>query len=66
MSRKDYIAIANILSRWIVPMGLIGDLADYFAEENPRLNRERFIRVCLANERDRLRSESAVACWGKK
>jgi hypothetical protein len=44
MSRKDYTAIAEILSRWIVPTGLIGELAEFLAADNPRFDRERFVR----------------------
>jgi hypothetical protein len=66
MSRKDYTAIAEILSRWIVPTGLIGELAEFLAADNPRFDRERFVRACLANEKDELAVESAVVCWGRE
>lgn len=37
-SKKDYIAIGNILCRNNAPPALIGDIAGYFAEENPAFN----------------------------
>jgi len=62
MTRKDYEAIAEILSavaiereHWQVPapntvFTVMRKLADYFAEENPRFNRERFVEACSYND----------------
>jgi hypothetical protein len=48
MTRKDYVATAEILSDWADVMdyttlyALAKDFADYFAQDNERFNRNRF------------------------
>ena len=57
MTKKHYIAIAEIIrneaNQWketSLPARTVSDiaykLADYFATDNPRFNRERFIEAC--------------------
>lgn len=45
VTKKDFMAMSKILCRNGASGGLVGDLADYFKSENPRFDRERFIRA---------------------
>lgn len=48
MTRKDYVATAEILSDWADVMeyetlyALAKDFADYFSQDNPNFKRDRF------------------------
>jgi hypothetical protein len=48
MTRKDYVQTAEILSDWADAMeyetlyALAKDFADYFSQDNPRFNRDKF------------------------
>lgn len=51
LSRKDYKAIAEIMkteSRGYetIPDRISEKLADYFAQDNPRFDRDRFLAAC--------------------
>ena len=50
MTRKDYIQTANILNEYlndepILVMSLAKDFAEYFAEDNPRFDSDKFIKA---------------------
>lgn len=54
LTKKDYIAIARILAdarvRCYDPMpinNIMGGLADYFQQDNPNFDRERFKNACM-------------------
>ena len=55
MTRKDYIATAEILKTYSEAMDyfffedLVNDFADMFAEDNDRFNRVRFVEACNWN-----------------
>jgi hypothetical protein len=55
MTRKDYVATAQILNDWADVMeyetlyALAKDFADYFASDNERFNREIFYKAALKN-----------------
>ena len=42
MSRRDYNALAAILSRRTLPTGLVDELADWLEADSPRFDRGRF------------------------
>jgi hypothetical protein len=53
MTRKDYVAVADILSGYSNAMidnfwweDLVNDFADFFAKDNPNFNREKFTEAC--------------------
>ena len=56
LSRKDHKAIAKIVKKNTVRTGvvmvhikradMVFDLIDYFAQDNPQFNRERFLATC--------------------
>ena len=52
MTRKDYVAVADILSKYGERIliwdfdNLVNDFADLMAEDNPRFMRERFVQAC--------------------
>lgn len=54
MSKKHYEAIARILSaedienydRWKAVESITHKIADYFATDNPRFNKQRFLDAC--------------------
>ena len=46
MSKKDYIAIAAILRRNNTKLQICMELAQYFKQENPNFNEEKFIEAC--------------------
>lgn len=52
MSRKNYEAIAKILKEAKYRDNIIDDLADYFEDDNPNFNRDRFIAACLKDNND--------------
>ena len=43
VTKQDFVAIARIFCKRQVPAGAASDLADYFASQNPRFQRERFL-----------------------
>lgn len=43
MTRKNYIAIAEVLDANRAPLALVQDMADLLEEDNPRFDRDRFI-----------------------
>lgn len=43
LSRKDYVAIADIISKYETKAAIAGALADYFASDNPAFDRQRFL-----------------------
>ena len=50
MTRKDYIQTANILNEYMTDapnlvMSLAHDFANYFADDNPRFNYDKFINA---------------------
>jgi hypothetical protein len=56
-TKQDYKAIAEIIKEatqeshngvvnWVHRGNLIDELADYFAEDNPRFDRKRFVEAC--------------------
>lgn len=51
MTRKDYVATAEILSDWSDVMeyetlyALAKDFSNYFSKDNPRFDRDRFFRA---------------------
>ncbi len=56
MTRKDYVATAEILSSYKDLIGdeftfhdLVEDFASYFAEDNPNFKPEKFLEACNAN-----------------
>ena len=65
MTRKDYIAIADALSNWVVPNGVLGDLCEVFRADNPRFTPEKFIRRAMRNSDDNL-VEIVVAAYEKE
>jgi hypothetical protein len=53
MTRKDYVAVADILSGYSNAMidnfwweDLVNDFALMFAEDNPNFNRKKFLEAC--------------------
>ena len=64
MNKKDYTAIAEIIDgnkqtsddeSWDfahLNKDLVFELADYFQKENPRFDRERFLKACGVKEND--------------
>lgn len=54
MSRKDYVAIAEILNNWYFnhPTNehdfgdLVGEFALMFADDNPNFDHDRFVKAC--------------------
>ena len=53
MTRKDYVAVSEILAGYKLAMidgywweDLVNDFADFFAKDNPNFNREKFIEAC--------------------
>lgn len=53
MTRKDYVAVAKIIadndsgmSIWTVRARIADALAEMFAADNPRFDRERFLKAC--------------------
>jgi Fe-S-cluster formation regulator IscX/YfhJ len=56
MTKKHYEAIAQVINDEIRPYSpeavqsttynVINNLADYFADDNPKFNRERFLEAC--------------------
>ena len=53
MTRKDYVAVSEILAGYQLAMidnfwweDLVNDFADMFAKDNPNFNRERFTKAC--------------------
>jgi hypothetical protein len=53
MTRKDYVMIAEVLKKFVGDMGdvidrdqICLDLADAFALDNPRFDRDRFLVAC--------------------
>jgi hypothetical protein len=51
MTRKDYIAMSDILRQYSSTMpeefdDLVEDIADYLAEDNPRFMRRKFLEAC--------------------
>ena len=52
MTRKDYVAISDILSKYGQRIlvwdfdNLVNDVADLMAEDNPRFMRDRFVDAC--------------------
>ena len=55
MTRKDYVATAEILNSYGSEMklevfeDLVNDFSEMFAEENPRFDSERFWEECMKN-----------------
>ena len=53
MTRKDYVATAEILSNYSMYFDtnlfadIVNDFADMFENDNPRFNHERFVEACL-------------------
>jgi hypothetical protein len=48
MSRKDYRALAAILSRHnALPVGLVDELSDWLKSDNPQFDRDRFADASL-------------------
>ena len=45
VTKKDFQTFAKILCRREASSGLVGDLADYFKGQNPRFDRDRFVRA---------------------
>lgn len=53
LSKQDYGAIARVLAGYValgdskgeVAEAIAEELADYFAEQNPRFNKDRFLRA---------------------
>lgn len=43
VSKGDFVEIARVFCKHSVPEGAARELASYFARENPRFDRERFI-----------------------
>jgi len=54
MSKKDYIAIAKILSCAATLEEAVRLLADYFAEDNPRFDREHFFKAAAPQKLARI------------
>ena len=58
MSRKDYVAIAEILNNWFHnhPINehdfgdLVGEFSLMFSDENPRFDFDKFEKACGLNE----------------
>ena len=53
MTRKDYVAVADILSGYQRAMidnywweDLVNDFADFFASDNPNFKRDKFTQAC--------------------
>lgn len=57
LSKKNYVAIADIVNRmlWndgsdpLTVVAFSAELSDYFASDNDRFDRERFMQACLRN-----------------
>lgn len=47
MSKKHYIAIAELLGKGTEPIALMNGLIQIFEEDNPRFDRERFIAAVM-------------------
>ena len=51
MTKQNYIAISKIINHqlrdthFIIP--LVNTLSNYFADDNPRFNKNKFIEACL-------------------
>lgn len=61
LTKKDFKAVAEIINKHtiehvsypgdeIVKHGFTNELADYFATQNPRFDRERFMQTCGLTE----------------
>lgn len=50
LTQKDFKAVAEIIAnagyKWLYRKRISNDLADYFATQNPRFDRERFFAAC--------------------
>jgi hypothetical protein len=53
MTRKDYVAVSEILAGYKLAMidgywweDLVNDFANFFAKDNPNFNRKKFIEAC--------------------
>lgn len=53
MTRKDYVAVSEILAGYQLAMidnfwweDLVNDFADMFAKDNPNFDRKRFTQAC--------------------
>ena len=46
LSKKHYIAIANIIEGYSVSEQLIKDLSDYFKSDNSNFDRYTFLKAC--------------------
>jgi hypothetical protein len=45
VTKRDFVAIADILCRRSAPPGLVDDLTSYFSSQNPRFDSMRFKRA---------------------
>lgn len=46
MNKKDYVKIAKVIKEGTEPIALIYALMDIFEEDNPRFNRDTFLKAC--------------------
>lgn len=55
MTRKDYVATANILKDYLDELGietmsdLVTDFSDYFQSDNPNFNADKFYQAVMDN-----------------
>jgi hypothetical protein len=52
MSKKDYIAIAEVLNANHATLETVLDMADMLEDDNERFDRDRFVRASTGNLRD--------------
>ena len=63
-TKRDFIAVAEILNANTASLAMVQDFADMFAEQNPRFNRPLFINAATGELR-RLRATEDYL-WNKE
>lgn len=65
MTKKDYIAIAAVLNANLANDALVADMADMLEEDNPRFDRERFMRASTDALLERTRHNERMILRGR-
>lgn len=61
LSKKHYIKIAEIISTSTTKYNLVGNLAAYFAEDNPEFKKSLFFKACERKEAEKIVAASGSA-----
>lgn len=57
MTKKDFIAIAEVLNANLSPLATVLDMCDVFAADNPRFNKQVFVAAATKNLAARMEHE---------